>query len=132
MKTVTRMITTAAPPDVMMNATVQAMRQVGGQIEGVSPGTFKITQGNANVQFAFLANMAANVTVQTMLGGYTITTYINMSPNVWFWVCAVAGFFFVIPWIGNVLYFFIDPTQQYTQALNFVQNILGINPMPGL
>jgi hypothetical protein len=122
MKTVVKHITTAAPLDVVVDATMQALRRTGGQIMRVSPDTIKVTNGSAGVQFSFVANINADVNIRAVPGGYDITAYINNSPSMIFWICAVAGWFVLgVLWLVCLLYFFIDPTPQYNQILDSIQ-----------
>lgn len=122
MKTVSIRVSTAAPLDVVMSATLQALRQLGGQAAQTSPNTIKITNGNENVQFAFIANINADINIQPFPGGYDITSYIKTTPNLLFWICAIVGFFFLwFLWIVCLLFFFVDPSSQYMRALNSIQ-----------
>jgi hypothetical protein len=122
MKVVTKHLATAAPLDVVLEATMRATQKLGGQMTRVSPDTFRVVNGNANVQFAFVANTQSDISIRPVPGGYDIVAYINMTPNAVFWICAVVGFFFLwFLWIACALYFFIDPSPQYNQAFDSIQ-----------
>jgi len=106
------------------DAAVLEMRKLGGQVIARN-GTIEVIDGTSGINFAFLAKFQANIYISPNKkkdNTYNIDCQIRYSPNSVFWICLILGFcLFTITWIGNALYFFINPVPAYQQALNRVQ-----------
>ena len=74
--------------------------------------------------FGFVATFDAAVKLkQVNQERYEVEAYVNWRPNMLFWICLVLGFFFLIPWIVNILYLFVDPSP-YQKALDRMQGLV--------
>jgi hypothetical protein len=120
--TVYKRLATTEPPNVVFDAVEQALRvTVGGSISR-DANTFRIFNGTNNVNFSFVAEVAADVALtQPAPGIVEINGTITLTPNTFFWIMGVAGFFCLwFLWIFNILYFVMDPRPQYQTALDRV------------
>jgi hypothetical protein len=121
--TVYRRITTSEPPDVVYSAVEQSLRMtVGGSVmrEG---NTFRVVNGKNNLNFGFVAEISAQIALtQPAPGTIDIAGTVTLSPNAFFWICAIAGFFCLwFLWVFNIFYFVMDPRPNYQSALDRVQ-----------
>jgi hypothetical protein len=88
------------------------------------PGTQFLPRSNGtnNLNFAFVADVSAVITLtQPSPGIVDINGTITLKPNATYWVCAIAGLFFLIPWAVNFLYWIMDPRTNYQIALDRVE-----------
>lgn len=117
-------LTTKSPAEIMAAAAV-AFRRVGGQMQEHG-SSLTIRDGFAGVQFSFVCDGKSEVQVQQREGDrYDVEVKIKIEPNSTFWVCAVVGFFCLgFMWVANVLYFVLDPTSPYQDALDQLQSDL--------
>jgi hypothetical protein len=124
-KTVYYTLETDQPLDLVTEAAGRALTMVGGTIVPIAGG-YEITQGVNGVNFAFTADFKAYVQVRAIdQRRYEVIANINWSPNAVFWVCLVVGVCVVgLLWIVSLLYFFIDPSSTYQQALYSIPNYL--------
>lgn len=105
------------------DAVVIALRRLGGQVFPRG-STIEVVDENAGIPFAFLAKFQAFVSItqnKKKDNTFDIDCQIRWIPNSVFWLCLIAGFCLLFPWIGNLLYLFIDPVPSYQQALDRVQ-----------
>lgn len=106
-------------------ATKRSLMFLGGTLYEQGD-TFQIKQGANGVNFAFTANIEAVINLrQSTPGKYEFFGTLNWSPNAMFWICLIAGFVIVIPWLIPLLYLFIEPSNAYQQALFRVQGMLS-------
>lgn len=121
--TVYRRLHTTEPPNVVYDAIEESLRlTVGGAIERRG-NTFFITNGTKNVNFAFVAEFTAEISLtQPAPDIVDVQGTITIRPNAFFWVSLVIGFFCLwFLWVFNVFYFVMDPRQNYQTALDRVQ-----------
>ena len=107
----------------VVDAVVLEMRRMGGQVIA-RDGTIEVVDGTSGVALAFVAKFHANIRVSANKkkeNVYDLDCQIRYSPNSIFWICLISGFCLVLPWVGNVLYVFIDPAASYQQVLDRVQ-----------
>ena len=131
--TVYRRLHTNEPPEQIFTAVEQALRiTVGGAIERHG-NTFRIRQGINNLNFAFVADVYAEVTLtQPAAGIVDVHGTVTLTPNTFFWIMAVVGFFCLwFLWIFNLFFFTMDPRPNYQTALDRVQVALPANPAYG-
>jgi hypothetical protein len=123
-KTVFTQVKTTQSLEEVVDAVQVALRRLGGQVLPRG-STIEIIDGNAGISFAFLAKFQAFVSInqnKKKENVFDIDCQIRWSPNSIFWICFIAGFcLFLVTWIINVLYLFIDPIPSYQQALDRVQ-----------
>ena len=84
--------------------------------------TFRVSSGTNNLNFAFIGEVDAQV-VLTQPEPHTIdmSGTVTLSPNVFFWITGIGGFFCLwFLWGFNVLFFVIDPRANYQRALDAV------------
>ncbi len=119
---ISRIINSSASLDQVMVAVEQSFRNLGGGITRGS-NSITITNGKDGIPMAFGADINANLVIRQMQENqYEIVGNVERKPNTVFWICLVAGFFFLWPlWIVNLMYFGINPLSSYQQALNSVQ-----------
>jgi hypothetical protein len=121
--TVYRRLTTSEPPEVVFNAVEQSLRStVGGSVERHG-NTFLVRNGTANVNFSFMADVYAEVSLtQPVPGIVDVQGTITLTPNTFFWIMAVTGAFCLwFLWGFNILYFVMDPRPTYQSALDRVR-----------
>ena len=122
-KTVFTQVNTNQSLEEVTDAVVVAMRKLGGQV--IPRGsTIEVIDGTSGVDLAFVAKFQANVCVtknKKKENTYDIDCQIRYSPNGVFWICLISGFCLFLPWIGNILYLFINPVTSYQQTLDRVQ-----------
>ncbi|HEX7831702.1 MAG TPA: hypothetical protein VF787_18755 [Thermoanaerobaculia bacterium] len=121
--TVYRRLHTTEPPNVVYDAIEESLRlTVGGAIERRG-NTFFITNGTKNVNFAFVAEFTAEISLtQPAPDIVDVQGTITIRPNTFFWVSLVIGFFCLwFLWVFNVFYFVMDPRMNYQTALDRVQ-----------
>ena len=121
--TVYRRFATNEPPEVVYAAVEQSLRlHVGGSIERYG-NTFRIRNGTNNVNFAFVADVNAEVVLtQPAPGIVDVSGTITATPNAFFWIMGVTGLFCLwFLWGFNVLFFVLDPRPNYQNALDRVQ-----------
>ena len=131
--TVYRRLHTNEPPEVVFAAVEQSLRvTVGGSIARHA-NTFRIIGGSNNVNFAFVADIAADVTLtQPAEGIVDISGTITLTPNTFFWIMGVTGLFCLwFLWIFNLFYFTMNPQPNYQLALDRVSLIPPVNPAYG-
>ncbi|PQO39990.1 hypothetical protein [Blastopirellula marina] len=121
----TRSIRTTRRPAEIIAEAANAFRRVGGQLRS-DASSLTIRDGFAGVQFSFVCEGTSVVEVRPHGGDrYDVEVKMKIEPNQTFWVCAIAGFFCLgFLWVGNVLYFVLDPTPPYMQALDQLQRDL--------
>lgn len=124
-KTVMYSINTQRSLPEVKQALIRALMPLGGVVTDMGEYV-QIKEGKNNVNFGFTANFDAMVNIrQSAPDRYDFFGTINWNPSTIFWVCLVLGFIlFGIAWIVNLLYFFIDPTAVYQQALYQTQSFL--------
>ena len=117
-----RRIVTNRPLADVLQATEDALRRVGG-IQVRSSDGFTIQGGTAGVSNAMSADISAIVTIRPREPNtFEINCAITAKPNTMFWVCAIAGFFCLMPlWIVNLFYFMMDPLPPYQRALDQIE-----------
>jgi hypothetical protein len=121
--TVYRRLQTNEPPEVVYSAVEQSLRlNVGGTIERYG-NTFRVRNGTNNVNFAFVADITAEIVLsQPAPGIVDLHGTITLTPNTFFWIMAVTGAFCLwFLWGFNILYFIMDPRTSYQLALDRVQ-----------
>ena len=121
--TIYRRLQTTDAPATVYDAVEQSLRMnVGGTIERYG-NTFRVRNGTKNVNFAFVAEFTADITLtQPAEGTIDITGTITLAPNSFFWIMLIVGFFCLwFLWGFNVAYFVIDPRTSYQMALDRVQ-----------
>lgn len=113
------------PLPKVREAVQKSLILLGGMVMDQGDG-FEVRQAINGVNFAFAANFSAYVNIKhSAPNKYELLCNINWSPNGVFWVCLIAGLFLFVPWIVNLFYLFIDPTQVYQQALFRAQSFLS-------
>jgi hypothetical protein len=112
--------------DEVKMATQKSLMMMGGTVQPRGDG-FQLLQANTGINFAFTADFDTFVSIrESKPGKFEILVNANWKPNVLFWICLIVGFFiFGILWIVPILYFFIDPTSAYQQALFTINNFLN-------
>jgi hypothetical protein len=122
-KTVFTQVNTTQSLEEVTDAVIIAMRRLGGQV--IPRGSaIEVIDGTSGIDLAFVAKFQANICInenKKKENTYDIDCQIRYSPNSVFWICLVAGFCLFLPWIGNVLYLFINPVTSYQQTLDRVQ-----------
>jgi hypothetical protein len=125
-----RRIKTDRPPDVVFTAVEQALRiTVGGTITR-NANCFHILNGTNNLNFAFIADVSAQVTL-TQPAPQIIDMHgmITLKPNAFFWIMGITGLFCLwFLWGFNILFFVMDPRANYQTALDRVD--LGLDGVP--
>lgn len=104
----------------------ETFRTLGGIIRETAYG-FDIEGGNAGINFSFVANIRAAVSV-TLLnpGSYQVAAVIVWNPNIWVWICLLVGWFVLgLAWIISALYLFVDPAPVYYRTLSQVEHNLN-------
>jgi hypothetical protein len=120
--TVYRRLQTSAAPEVLYEAVEQSLRRnVGGTIQRYA-NTFRITNGTQNLNFSFVADLTAEVTLtQPAPGIVDLNGTITLTPNTFFWIMGIVGLFCLwFLWGFNILYFVMDPRPNYQAALDRV------------
>ena len=112
------------------STTKEAIRAVGGIVRD-TPCGFEIDGGNLGVNFSFVVQVKSAVTIKQQGPDlYQVECILVWQPNAIFWICLLAGFFFLMfLWIANVLYFFADPVSVYYRHISQVEGML--NPPVG-
>jgi hypothetical protein len=112
----------------VQDATIATLRTLGGSIQQNGIG-FELTQASQGVTFAFIANFTTLVTIRSLhRDTYEVECIVQWSPNWLFWLCVILGVFaFGVLWVIPILYFFIDPTDIYQQALYRIQGYFPQN-----
>ena len=131
--TVYRRIHTTEPPETVFTAVENSFRvTVGGAIERHG-NMFRIRNGTHNLNFAFVAEVNAEITLtQPAPGLVDVYGTITLSPNAFFWIMGIAGLFCLwFLWVFNVFYFVMDPRPNYQTALDRVQFPNPANPAYG-
>ncbi|HEX2832834.1 MAG TPA: hypothetical protein VHW00_07455 [Thermoanaerobaculia bacterium] len=128
--TIYRRLVTNESADVVYAALEHSLRMtVGGSVHREG-NTIWVVNGKTNVNFGFVAEIRAQITLtQPEPGIVDISGVIRLSPNSFFWICAVAGFFCLwFLWVFNIFYFVMDPRPHYQTALDRMP--LGSSPTP--
>ena len=115
-----RRLTTNEPPSVVFDAVEQSLHtRVGGSIERHG-NTFRIRNGTINLNFAFVAEVYAEITLTQPADGIVdIQGTITLTPNTFFWIMAITGAFCLwFLWGFNILFFVMDPRPNYQAALD--------------
>lgn len=117
-----RRIRTTQPLEVVLQATEDAMRRLGGMLYR-SGELITVQGGSSGVGTAFASDINATVSVRVKEPGeYEISCLITVTPNTLFWVCGIAGFFCLQPlWIVSLFYFIVDPQPTYQRALDQIE-----------
>jgi hypothetical protein len=125
-KTVMYSINTQKSMEEVKQATLRSLMVLGGTVTDMGDN-IQIKEGKNNVNFGFTANFDAWVNIrQVTPERYDFFATINWKPNAVFWVCLGVGAFVLgILWVLCLLYFFIDPSSAYQQALFQVQTLLN-------
>jgi len=132
--TVYRRAVTTLPPDRVFAAVEQSLKMtVGGSVVR-NGNTFLIDNGTLNLNFAFVANVNAQVMLtQPAPNTIDINGTVNLSPNTFFWIMGVLGFFCLwFLWGFNIFYFMMDPRVNYQLALDRADlsgNVSGTPPV---
>lgn len=122
-KNVFAQVKTSQSLEDVVDAVSLAMRRMGGRVDS-RDAAVEVFDGTAGVTFAFMAKFHASIRVSKSKkkeNVYDIDCQVRYSPNGIFWVCLISGFCLLLPWVGNVLYVFMDPAVSYQQALDRVQ-----------
>jgi hypothetical protein len=124
-----RLATSANPSHVFMAVEEKFRSSVGGVVSRVGNKVFTIG-GAVNTNLFGVAEIYSEVTLTQNLAGYVdIDCKIRLTPSGLFWVFGIGGFFCLLfLWIGNILYFTIDPRMAYLTALNQI-NPDVVNPV---
>jgi hypothetical protein len=123
-KTIIHSIESGKPLTDIKEATKKSLMLLGGTVVDFGDG-FQVKGGDSGIQMAFVADFESMISIQDQGNNHwNIMATISWSPNTIFWVCLISGFFLVIPWIINILYLFVDPTQAYQQRLFMVNSFL--------
>lgn len=126
-----RRLHTDEPSEVVFAAVEESLRlTVGGSIERFG-NVLKVKNGSANLNFAFVAEIHADVVLtQPAPGLVDVQATITLNPNAFFWICAVVGLFCLwFLWVFNLFYFVMDPRPNYQTALDRVQLPRGGTPV---
>ena len=119
-------LVTDKTPDEIKEAVKKSFRTVGGEIQD-TPNGILITKGTQGVKNAIAAFQFTSTVDINPVGGkkYELVCKINWQPNyIVHLFCLVGGFMFLLPWIYNILYFFVNPTPAYQQAIDRVNFFL--------
>lgn len=129
--TVYRQLSTTAPAEQVFAAVEKSLRlTVSGTIRREHNSLY-VQNGTNNLNFAFVADVSAVITLtQPSPGVVDINGTITLKPNATYWVCAIAGLFFLIPWAVNFLYWIMDPRNNYQMALDRVETPGAANAPP--
>ncbi|MDK2980370.1 MAG: hypothetical protein PWQ55_717 [Chloroflexota bacterium] len=118
-------IETEKSVEEIRDAAQKAFYSLGGQTTPLGTG-LQIIQGKNNVQFGFAADFDAIFSINTVgPKKYSLNCTINWKMSGATIACLIIGFFvFGILWIVPLLYLFIDPSQQYQNALMSINSYL--------
>ena len=118
--TVFRRLHTSAPANVTFDRVEQSLRlNVGGTITRYA-NTLRVVNGTQNVNFAFVAEMTAEISMtQPAPGIVDVHGTITITPNTFFWIMAIVGLFCLwFLWVFNLFFFIMDPRPSYQAALD--------------
>lgn len=110
-------VATDAPIDEVVDATLEALNPLGGQLVNTHENCYELRDASNGIFGSFSADYLTQLRVKEVRNGYVIDIAINKSPNPWFWVCLCCGIVIAIPWIVNIMYFFSNPVAEYQKAL---------------
>lgn len=118
-KSFTVPLVTRASPQVIMEAIVDRLRPFGGQIQpGPNEFSFTILGGDIGITGSFLMEISAQISLVHRGGdNYMIHLNLNKEPSTVFWVFLGCGLLFYLLWVGNLIYFFIEPEKMYSDKL---------------
>ena len=126
MPVVSTIIQTSAPMEEVVKRVSQALLStVGGNI--IEQGdTIHVKGGTNGVSMAFAADISAVISINKQNDSeYLVQANVNKSPNALFWISLIIGFFvFLLSWIVNIMYLFVDPAPAYQGALAQAQSML--------
>lgn len=127
-KTLWGHVTTTSTIEEVRETTKNCFRFLGGTIEDVSKGTVKgihIANGTQGVSFAYSAKFDTYIVVSSpKQDTYEIEVLIKWRWNWFSWLCFLFGFELLVPWIVPILFFFINPTHSYQEAIDRIQTSL--------
>ncbi len=124
-KMVFHQIESNKPIEEIVEAATKALSPLGGQINPTVNG-LQIIQGKNNIQFGFAADFDAILLInKSNSDKYTLNCTISWKMSTVTIACLIIGLFvFGILWIVPLLYLFIDPSQQYQNALMSISSYL--------
>lgn len=124
-KTVYVGFTTDRDREDIKDATKKVLYSLGGNIRDTRHG-FEIDQGSKGINFAFAADFHSTIDIKEKRpGSYEIGATVSYKPSMLTWLCFVLGWFFLwFLWFVPLVYFFINPTEAYQQALNRIESEL--------
>jgi hypothetical protein len=115
--------------ELLTDKTIEEVRQavrssfeiVGGEIQDTPSGVL-ILKGTNQVPMTFTTmNFHSTVDVAPVATGkYSLVCTIKWLPHWFHIIMLVGGFAAVIPWLYNILFFFVKPVSIYKQALDRV------------
>ena len=129
--TVYRRLATEHRAEQVLAAVEHSLRStVGGSIRR-DQNTFYVTNGTNNLNFAFVGDLSAVITLtQPSPGIVDVNGTITLKPNGVFWICAVAGLCIIFSWGINLMYFILDPRNNYQMALDRIDVLPNTGPAP--
>ena len=129
-----RRATTTLPPEAVFAAVEQSLKMTVRGSVSRNANTFLIDNGTLNLNFAFVANVNAQIAL-TQPAPDTIDMHgtVTLSPNTFFWLMGILGFFCLyFLWGFNIFYIMMDPRVNYQLALDRVDltgNTAGTSPV---
>ncbi len=122
-KTLYGELRTNKPFEEIRNAVKKSFQIVGGVIQD-TPNGILILNGKLQVRYTFTAiSFTATVDIrQAQEGKYDLVCTIKWQPNYFLHlIMFIWGFITLVTWLYNILYFFVNPTRIYQQAIDRVQ-----------
>lgn len=105
-------------------ATVQALKRLGGAVSASGDSTVNVEGGTNLITMGFLANFSARVEIRPKDDRYILDATITQSPSSIFWICLFGGFCIIFSWVFNLAYLTIKPSVAYQMALDRVADEL--------
>jgi len=122
--TVTKVVRTSAPLEEVVDATREALNPIGGSMKvNRKTGSIYINDGKSGVTGGALLDCSATVKIRKKgEDKYLIKCDLEKRPGLLFWLLLIGGFCFPPwPWIGNILYLFIDLGSAYRNRLDSLE-----------
>ncbi len=124
---ISKPVTTNKDLKSVMEATVDALRPLGGSINiNSESGNIRIINGKSGITGDFLLNADATIQVSKKSDDkYIINAQIEKRPSGIFWILLVVGLCFLWPvWLVNLYYLLIDLGKEYDVKLSNVDGYL--------
>ena len=124
---ISKMVTTNKDLKSVTEATVDALRPMGGSITAnPENGNIRIINGKSGITGDFLFDANATINISKKADDkYIIDTQIEKRPNGIFWIILIVGFCFLWPaWLANLYYLIIDLGKEYDVRLINVDRYL--------